>query len=51
MKCFAQPLPSLIGADHEIRGGLTPGGGEGPAHGARGPLSCEPPGSSPLVVQ
>ena len=26
--------------------GSAPGGGKGRAHGARGPLSCEPPGSS-----
>ena len=31
-------------------GGLTLGGGEGHAHGARGLLSCELPGSSPFVA-
>ena len=46
---FPQSGPK--GAGHEIRGGLTPNGGEGYAHGARGLLSCEPPGSSPLVAQ
>ena len=39
------------GVGLEIRGGLTPGGGEGHAHGARGLLSYEPPGRSPLVAQ
>ena len=34
-----------------LRGGLTPGGGEGHAHDARGPLGCKPLGSSPLMVQ
>ena len=32
-------------------GGLTPGGGTGHAHDVKGPLSCDPPGSSPLMVQ
>ena len=31
--------------------GLTPGGGKGHAHDVGGPLSCEPPASSPLMVQ
>ena len=39
------------GVSIKIRGGLTPGGGEGHAHSARGPLSCEPPGRSPLMAQ
>ena len=39
------------GVSLEIRGGLTPGGGEGHTHGARGPLNCELPGRSPLVAQ
>ena len=39
------------GVGLEIRGGLTPSRGEDYAHGARGPLSCELPGSSPPVVQ
>ena len=39
------------GVSLEIRGGLTPGRGKGHAHGNRGPLSCEPSGSSPLVAQ
>ena len=39
------------GVSLEIRRGLTPSGGEGHAHGARGSLSCEPLSSSPLVVQ
>ena len=39
------------GVGLEIRGGLTPGGGEGHAYGARGPLSYELPCRSPLVAQ
>ena len=39
------------GVSLEIRRGLTPGGGEGHTHGARGPLNCELPGRSPLVAQ
>ena len=39
------------GVSLEIRGGMTPSGGEGHTHGARGPLNCEPPGRSPLVAQ
>ena len=41
----------LKGVGLEICGSLTPGRGKGYAHGARGPLSCEPSGSSPLVAQ
>ena len=39
------------GVGFEILGGLNPGGGEGHAHGVRGPLSYEPLGRSPLVAQ
>ena len=46
---FPQSGPKGVGL--EIRGGLTPGGGEGHAHGAKGPLSCELSGSSPFVAQ
>ena len=31
-------------------GGLTPGRGTGHVHDVKGPLSCDPPGSSPLMV-
>ena len=41
----------LKGVGLEIREGLTPGGGEGHAYGARGPLSYELPCRSPLVAQ
>ena len=41
------PQSGPKGVGLEIRGGRTPSGGEGHAYGARGPLSCEPFGSSP----
>ena len=47
--CLPQSRPKGVGL--EIRRGLIPGGGEGYAHSAKGPLSCEPLGSSPLVAQ